>query len=42
MLIMVEIEIRGGTCHEYIGMQKQIISIWRIIIKALNHHTSCI
>ena len=27
MLIMVEIEIRGGTCHEYIGMQKQIISI---------------
>ena len=39
MLMMVEKGIRGGI---YIGMQKQIISICKIIIKTLHHHTSCI
>ena len=27
---------------QYIGMQKQITSIWKIMIKTLNYHTSCI
>ena len=32
--------IRSGICHE-IAMQKQTISIWKVIIKTSNRHTSC-
>ena len=39
MLMMVEKGIRRGICNATIGMQKQITSIWKILIKALNHHT---
>ena len=43
MLLMTEKEIRGGICHAiHTYVLKQIISIWKIIIKTLNHHTSCI
>ena len=28
MLLMVEKGNRGGVCHAYIDMQKQIINIW--------------
>ena len=40
MLMMCEKEIE--YVMQYIGMQKQIISIYKIMIKPLNHHTSCI
>ena len=26
---------------QYIGMRKQIISTWKVMIKILNHHISC-
>ena len=43
--LMVEKGIRSGICHanmSYIGMLKQIINIWRIMIKTSYCHTSCI
>ena len=42
MSLLVEKRIRGGVCHKIIGMQNQIITVWKILIKTLNHHTSCI
>ena len=38
MLLMVEEGIRGGMCQAVYGYVKQIINIWKIIIKRLNHH----
>ena len=35
-------ELEVQYVMQYIGMQKQIISIWKIMIKTLNYHTSCI
>ena len=42
-----EVEYGGGILQmeyvkQYIGMQKQIISIWRIKLETLNCHTSYI
>ena len=42
MLMMVEKELEVEHVMQYIGMQKQIISICKIIIKTWNHHISCI
>ena len=42
MLMTVQNGNRGEICMQYIGMQKQIISIWKIIIKTLNYHALCI
>ena len=39
MPLMVEERIRGGI-RQYIGMLKQTISIWIIMIKASYHHVS--
>ena len=39
---MTEKGIRGRIYLEYVGMQRQIVSIWKIMIKTLNHDTSCI
>ena len=36
MLLMDEKGIQGGLYH----VVKQIINIWRILIKISNHHTS--
>ena len=33
MLLMVEEGILGGICQEYIGMLKETINIWVIMIK---------
>ena len=38
MLLMVEEGIRGKICHAIHSMQKQIISIWKIMLKTKNHH----
>ena len=38
MFVMVEKGVRGGCFKQYIGMLKQTISIWKIIIKACNPH----
>ena len=38
MLLMVGKEIRGGICQENIGMLRQTINIWIIMIKKLTHH----
>ena len=38
MLLIVEKWIRGRICHSILGMQKQIKSIWKIMIKTKNHH----
>ena len=40
--IIVEKSIRGGYVMQYIDMQKQIISIWKITINALNQYFLCI
>ena len=40
--MMVEKGIRGGICHAIHRYAKQIRSIWKIKVKTLNHHTSCI
>ena len=37
MLLMVEKGIRVEFVKQYIGIQKQIINIWKIIINSLNH-----
>ena len=42
MLLMVEKWTRGGICHVIHRYAKQIINIWKITIKTLNHYTSCI
>ena len=42
ILLMTEKGIRGRIYLEYVGMQRQIVSIWKIMIKTLNHDTSCI
>ena len=42
MLLMVEKRIRVVYVTQYIDMLKQIISIWKIMIKAKNHHNLCI
>ena len=43
MLLMVEKGIREGIRHAIdIDMQKQIINIWKIMIKTKNHHMSSI
>ena len=42
MLLMVEKELEVECVKRYIDMLKQIINIWKIMIKTLNHHTSCI
>ena len=42
MLLIVEKSIRGGYVMQYIDMQKQIISIWKITINALNQYFLCI
>ena len=42
VLLMAEKGVRGGICHAIHRYGKQIINIWRIIIKAFNHYTSCI
>ena len=42
VLLMAEKGIWGGICHAIHRYGKQIINIWKIIIKALNHHNSCI
>ena len=38
MLLIVEKGIGGGIVKQYIGMLKQIINIWKIMIKILYHH----
>ena len=43
MLLMVEKGIREGIRHAIdIDMQKQIINIWKTMIKTRNHHISSI
>ena len=42
MLMMVEKELEVEYVMQYIGVQKQIISTWKIMIKLLNLHISCI
>ena len=38
MLLMVEKGIRGGFVKQHIGMLKETINIWIIMIKKLTHH----
>ena len=38
MLLMVENGIRAKFVKQHIGMLKQTINIWKIMIKTLNHH----
>ena len=38
MILMIEKGIRGGIWQKHIGMLKQIINIWKIIIKTLSRH----
>ena len=38
MLLMIEKELEEVYVTQYIYMQKQIISIWKIMIKTKNHH----
>ena len=40
MLLMVEKRTRGGICQAIHRYAKQIIDIWKIMIKILPHHTS--
>ena len=42
MLLMFEKGTRVENVIRYIDMQKQIISIWKIMIKTKHHHISCI
>ena len=42
MLLIVEKKYWGGYVMQYIDMQKQIISIWKITINALNQYFLCI
>ena len=37
MILMIEKGIREFA-KQYIGMLKQIINIWKIMIKTMNHH----
>ena len=39
MLLMVEKGIRGEICHAIHSMLKQIVNVWEIAIKTLNHCT---
>ena len=41
MLMMIEWGTRGRICHAVYRYAKTI-STWKIIIKTLNYHTSCI
>ena len=36
MLLMVEKDIRGGICHAIHRYAKEIINIWKIMIKTLS------
>ena len=38
MLLMVETRTRGEYVIQHIEMQKQIINIWKIMVKMKNHH----
>ena len=38
MLLMIEKGIRVEFAKQHIGMLKQIINIWKIMIKVLSHH----
>ena len=38
MLLMIEEGIRGGMCKSIHRYAKQVIKIWKIMIKALIHH----
>ena len=42
MLMMIEKELEVEYVMQYISMQKKIISIRKILIKTLDHHTECI
>ena len=42
MFMIVEKKLEVEYVMQYIGMQKQITSIWKIIIKTFEHHTSCV
>ena len=37
MLLMIEKRIRGGV-NQLIGILKQIMNMWKIIIKTVSHH----
>ena len=37
ILLMIWEGIRGGMCQQ-IGMLKQVINTWKIMIKVLSHH----
>ena len=38
MLLMVENELEAEFAKQYIGMLNQILNIWKIMIKIMNHH----
>ena len=42
MLLMIEQGITGGICHAIHKYVKSNNKYMEIMIKALNHHTSCI
>ena len=41
MLLIVEKGIRGVIFHAIVGMLKQIINTWKLMIKTLQRNTSC-
>ena len=38
MLLLIEKDLGAEFVKQHIGMLKQIINIWKIIIKTMNHH----